>query len=524
MKIKNGFSFYKNGWKYVSIYGKPKERGFAYGFLCSKEFKEVQNMLKWYMFESYGYEWDYFIKIINKDIKSLTKTDFPELYEEMEGIAEGCRSNGTETTVDEIISWNFYMSIPYWFNVVSNTAHGKEGGGNKHLKNDHCSAFISVGDFTETGDIVMAHNSFTDFVDGQFSNIILDINPSEGYRIIMQTSPCWIWSGTDYFITSAGIMGCETTIGGFVPYELNYPIGYRIRKAMQYGSNLDDYVEFLLYKNSGDYANSWLLGDINNKEIMRFELGLKFHNIARTKNGYFIGFNAPYDPRIRNLEVDNSGFYDIRRHQGARKVRLMELMDLYKGKLNISIAKKIISDHYDVYLKKENPCSRTICSHYELDAREFMSQADRPKPFSPHGAVDGIVTDSKLAKKMSFIARFGNSCGLPFYKNDFCKKHIQYLNFCDYLKDRPTQNWTIFSSHNFNIKKNNKHITKKNVNLRKLTKKHKFSKKKLYKIKSNILNNEINNNYDVNNLNNNYIVNNDIHMIDYHKKKLNIND
>ena len=79
---------------------------------------------------------------------------------------------GTKTTIDEIIAWNFYMSIPYWFQIISDTASGKEGGGIR--SNDHCSAFIATGDYTKDGGIVVAHNSFTDYVDGQYSNVILD--------------------------------------------------------------------------------------------------------------------------------------------------------------------------------------------------------------------------------------------------------------------------------------------------------------------------------------------------------------
>jgi hypothetical protein len=167
--------------------------------------------------------------------------------------------------------------------------------------------------------------------------------------------------------------------------------------------------------------------------------------VERTKNGYFIGFNAPYDPRIRNLECVNTGFDDIRRHQGARRVRLDDLMDEYKGKLNIDIAKKIISDHYDVYLNKETPCSRTICSHYDLDAREYMSDPSRPKPYSPRGAVDGNVCDTTMAKNMSFLLRWGNSCGIPFDKNKFCDENRQWAYLRDYLIDRPQQPWTVFS-------------------------------------------------------------------------------
>ena len=441
MKIKNGLMYEKDGWKYISIKGEPKERGYAYGYLCANDFKEIQKMLEFFMYETYGKKWEYFIEEINLDFKEMTKTEFPEFFEEMEGIAEGCTANGTKTTIDEIIAWNFYMSISYWYSTKSEHRVGKEGG-----SRDRCSAFIAVGDWTSDGKIVCAHNSFTDYVDGQYSNIILDLNPSKGIRFIMQTSACMIWSGTDVFITAKGIIGTETTIGGFMPYEKKFPIGYRIRQAMQYGNTLDDYVDILLKENSGDYANAWLFGDINTNEILRIELGLKFHNTERTKNGYFIGFNAPYDPQIRNLECNNSGMYDIRRHQGARQVRLEELMDKHKGKINIEIAKEIIADHYDVYLlKDDNPCSRTVCSHYDLDAREYMSQEGRPKPFAPHGAIDGFVMDSELTKKMTFVGRFGNSCGIPFDKNKYCDKHIQWNIFRPYLHDRPSQPWAEFS-------------------------------------------------------------------------------
>jgi hypothetical protein len=467
-KVKNGISYDVNGWKYISINGKPRERGYAYGFLCADDFKEIQKMLKFFMLESYGMEWEYFIKEISDDFKEMTERDFNELYEEMIGIAEGCNENGCKTTIDEIIAWNFYMSIPYWYSLKSDNRVGKEGG-----SKDKCSAFIAVGDWTEDGKIVCAHNSFCDFIDGQYLNLVLDLNPEEGFRIIMQTSPCSIWSGSDFFVTASGIIGTETTIGGFFPYEKKYPVGYRIRKAMQYGNNLDEYCEILLHENSGDYANSWLFGDINTNEILRIELGLKYHNIERTKNGYFIGFNAPYDEKIRNLEVVNSGFYDIRRHQGARMVRLGDLMDEHKGKINIEVAKKIISDHYDVYLLKDNnPCSRTICSHYDLDAREYMSQADRPKPFSPHGAVDGVVCDSTLAKKMSFIGRFGSSCEIPFVKDEFFKKHRQYSKFIPYLRDRPTEPWTEFTITTVD-KKSKFKLTKKGGKKLNKTKKNK---------------------------------------------------
>jgi hypothetical protein len=449
VKVKNGYSREENGWKYISIHGEPKERGHAYGLLCAKEFTDIQRTLKFNVLQSFGLEWSYFIEEINKDFKEMTKDDFKEYYEEMEGIADGCKEGGCVTTLDEIIAWNFYCSMPYWFASKGDGGGAKEGGAA-----DRCSAFIAVGDWTADGKIVVAHNSFCEYIDGQCSNVILDITPSKGHRFMMQTSPCWIWSGTDFFVNAAGIIGTETTIGGFNKYEKKVPVGYRIRNAMQYANTMDECVEFLRDGNSGDYANSWLFGDTNTNEILRIELGLKYDNVERTKNGFFIGFNATYDPRIRNLECGNHGFFDVRRHQGARQVRLGELMDEHKGKINIDIAKKIISDHHDIYLDKdENPCSRTVCSHYDLDPREYMSQADRPTPFKPQGAVDGIVCDTAMALKMGFAARFGSSCGMVFKKDEFCKKHRQWEMFAPYLKDRPSQPWTDFvagDSHEHN--------------------------------------------------------------------------
>jgi len=470
----NGTSYNKNGWKYVSIWGSPKERGFAHGYLCAKEFREVHHILEFLMMEAYGQDWKFFIDEISKDFLNMTKTKFKEYYDEMEGITNGVNSACVreniqfKTDISEILAWNFYCSIPYWYSTRSESHTPREGGGAQ----DHCSAFMAVGkDWTKDGKIVCAHNSFVNYIDGQLSNVILDIRPNEGHRIIMQTAPCMIWSGTDFFVTSKGIIGTETTIGGFTKYEMNIPICYRIRNAMQYGNTLDEYCKMLLDGNSGDYANSWLFGDTNTNEILRIELGLKFHNIERTNNGYFIGFNAPYDERIRNLEVQNSGFYDIRRHQGARMVRLSDLMDKHKGKIDIRIAREIIADHYDVYLEKtNNPCSRTICAHYDLDDRKYMSQSDRPKPYAPRGAVDGIVCDTKMAKHMSILARYGSSCGMSFKAKEFCKKHRQYEKFCPYLKDRLSQPWTVFKSANMNInafRKNkynkNNHKTKKKM-------------------------------------------------------------
>ena len=502
IKIKNGIKSEINGWTCITIKGAPYARGYAHGHLLTKELEEIRGMLKYSLYEDYGRPLETFIEISNDFFKPQIKTNFPELYEEMEGIAKG-----SGQSIDFIVMWNCFVSLDYLYASLSQILEARndkalnekyeklldihmeglkswsygssqlskisgEGGGgeggdgsdeNKVMRmrsewkgkgaDDRCSAFIAVGSYTKDGKIVCAHNTFDNFIDGQFFNLIITIVPSSGHRIMFQGAPGYIFSGTDFFTSSSGIFGTETTLGGFNAYENKDPICCRIRQAMQYGNTLDEYVAYLTKNNSGDYASTWYFGDTNTNEIMRIELGLKYTPVERTKNGYLIGFNAAYDPRIRNLESVNSGYDDIRRHQGARRVRLEQLMREHKGAIDEHVAKQIIADHYDVYLNKINLCSRTVCSHYELDDRAFMSQSDRPKPYAPRGAVDGKVVTSDLARELKFMGIWGSSCGTPFYKDEFCERNLQWESLKPYLHDRISQPWTTFSPLSVQVKK-----------------------------------------------------------------------
>jgi hypothetical protein len=128
----------------------------------------------------------------------------------------------------------------------------------------------------------------------------------------------------------------------------------------------------------------------------------------------------------------------------------MKIKEYTEGVKRISPkeAQLILSSHWDVYLQKDNPCSRTICSHYELDKREYMSQENRPKPYQPRGAVDGKICTSELCNNMQFLARWGNACGIEFKKDDFCNRHAQWNYQRAYLEDRLNEPWVICTSVN----------------------------------------------------------------------------
>ena len=160
IRIKNGISYDLNGWKYISVKGNASERGYAYGYFVAKEFKEIQKMLNYIVYEDLGEKWPFFIDAGVKLLKDTIKDQFKEYYDEMEGIAKGITAGGTPTTTDEIIAWNNYFTLTeYWFPTRDGNTGVRKGEGGAP---DRCSAFMATGkDYTEDGGIVVNHNNFT---------------------------------------------------------------------------------------------------------------------------------------------------------------------------------------------------------------------------------------------------------------------------------------------------------------------------------------------------------------------------
>ena len=469
----NGTRTEEGGWIKISVSGDAYERGYAHGSLLRAEIADFLKMYEFYMPYTHGRPLDYFVDLIVDFMLPTIRRNYNEFYQEMRGIAVGAGVH-----VNRIVFLNCSISMPYLYDNLESVlaskratdrnirnrsrytaaasaasaapsteaaaaaaAAGKYTAVKRQGADDRCSAFIATGSYTKDGGIVCAHNSFDAYIEGQHGNIILEIKPKRGFAMTMQSFPGYIFSCTDFFVTSAGIIGTETTIGGFNKYENNDPICCRIRQCMQYGRTMDDYVATLLHRNSGDYANAWLFGDINTGEIMRFELGLEYYSVNRTRDGAFIGCNTVEDPRIRNLECEPHTYFDDTRHsRGARKVRLTELMETHRGKIDTVVAAKIIADHYDTYLKKTVMSDRGICKHSETDDASITPDP-RARPFDLRGAFDGAVTDSKSARNMSMFLRFGSSCGTPFKAAEFCKQHAQWAHMLPHLKDRPKQPW-----------------------------------------------------------------------------------
>jgi len=426
---------FKNGWIYIHIEGTPAERGFQYGYLLSDEIKEAINQLstKW-KFQN-AMEWNWLVERTHELF--TTKID-EEYLIEIGGIMEGMNARGIKTSVDELVCLNGYMELMwYWWPTVKDSYNVDS----PLPKKESCSSFIATGSMTSDGKIVLGHNSMVGY-DDPFFNIILDIKPDKGHRILMQTAPGFIHSGTDFFVTDAGLAGSETTIVGFYPFdEKGVPEFCRMRRATQYAGSIEEWCEIMKKDNNGGYANAWLLGDINKNEIARLELGLKYTGFEKKKDGYFTGSNVAEDLKILRLETKTEDM-NIKNSNIARRVRWQQLMKRYEGKINIETAKKFEADHYDTYLEKNSLGGRTLCAHYEFDPAYFTAG----NPYEPGGTADAKVVNAQMVKEMSFEARWGSACGTPFDAKLFLEKHPQYNWMKGILKSRPAQPWTLFKS------------------------------------------------------------------------------
>jgi len=367
----------------------------------------------------------------------MPKMDTENLAE-IVGMVAGLRAAGVETSREEMVAYNAQMEFEgYWWPQEKRRLADVK----MEFALERCSAFIATGSYTAGGGVVMGHNTMFDYIEA-VANVVIDMVPARGQRILMQTQPGFIHSGTDFFITGAGLVGCETTIGNFSSFDTNgIPEFTRMRRATQDAKTIAEWCNIMKKGNNGGYANAWLLGDVNTGEIARLELGLKYVALETTKDGYYAGCNVAEDRALLRLETERSET-DIRRSSAARRVRWKQLIEKNKGHINAELAEKFLSDDYDVYLGKRNPGSRTLAGHFELDEERFGG----PEPFHPSGTFEGKVVDTDLGKKLSFIGRWGTADGMPFDAAKFLNEHPQYDWQKGLLKDRPTQPWTVFRS------------------------------------------------------------------------------
>jgi Phospholipase B len=441
-RLKNAFRRpSQNGWTYVHLEGAPAEMGYQHGFLLAPEIGDAEKVVSLELTHDTKRGWKFFRDAAKNDLWPHVEAQYRE---ELEGIAEGLRARGVKLDVWDVVALNAFLELnPYYVNWYDKE-HNLAPAANSTAP-EHCSAFVATGRYTKDGRMVIGHNAWTGYLDGERWTMIFDIAPAAGHRILMDGFPGLIHSADDFGVNDAGMAITETTISRFHGWNPDgIPEFVRARKAMQYAASIDEFATWMTEGNNGGYANTWLAADRKTNEIASLELGLKNVTLRRTKDGYFVGSNFPLNEK---LVADETEFdvHDLGQSANARRVRWEQLMEENKGKIDVAAGQRFLADHYDTFAKKEDASERTLCGHVDLSRRG--AQPWQP-PYGIAGAVQNKVTDAAMAEQMSFTAATGHACGLDFHAAAHLKAHPEFAWQKELLRDMPSGQWTTFRSRN----------------------------------------------------------------------------
>ncbi len=441
MKMEKSSRSEKNGWISIHLEGAPEVIGYQHGYLLAEEIIDLREAMAILNEKTTGRNW----KFYRDESERMFWPNVPEEYRlEIDGIVSGVNAKLGVAKIDrkDVIAMNSILEMS-WYYVPWLNSKDKPNPPDP-TPPGHCSAMVATGTWTKDGKIVMAHNNWVEYVIGERWNIILDIVPEKGNRIVMDALPGFIHSGDDFYINSAGILVTETTITRFKGFDTTGVAEFvRARKAIQYSSSIDEWVASMKEKNNGGYANDWLIGDNKTGEIARLELGLKNQFLEKTKDGYFVGANFPVNKKLIKEETK----YDssvLSTSPNARKLRWEEILKENKGKIDVNAAMKFMGDHYDTWRKKDLAGALTLCGHIDTDE---VGAPDMGWPaFTAAGAVQGKATDGNLAKEMKLWAIMGHPCGEPFISSKFLSAHPEFSYQKEYLHDMPGEIWTLFGN------------------------------------------------------------------------------
>ncbi|HVM87049.1 MAG TPA: C45 family peptidase [Puia sp.] len=430
----------KNGWIYVHLEGSPSDIGYQHGYLLANDIDTNIQSLSYFLDHETHRNWQFYRNAAKSFLWDKLDREYKD---EINGIVEGLQAKNIKYDSLDITALNAQEELAYYYVPALDNLAKPGSGMNKAPGN--CSAFIATGSYTKDGKIVMGHNNWTYYIVGQHWNVIADIVPEKGHRIMMDCMPGYIHSGDDFAISDTGILITETTITQFYLFDsTGIPEFMRARKASQYANNIDDVIKIFTTGNNGGYANDWLIGDTKTNEVAKLELGLKDYRIWRSKDTAMIGSNFPSDPKLIKEET-TFNVNDATTSPNARKKRMEQLVEIdLKGKMDAETGKKVEEDHVDALQNKNANNRCVVCGHIDEDPKG-CAEWDL-KPYYPMGAVQGKVTTADLAANMQLWARKGHPCGQDFIGEKFYKAHPEYSWMSKYLNNMVAYPWTLFSA------------------------------------------------------------------------------
>ena len=212
-RMAGSYRLERDGWIYIHLEGTPDQIGYQHGSLLASEIADFLRVIKPYLEKSSKRDWNFYRDAAEK---MLWNAIDPQYQREIDGIVAGAVAKGVEADRWDLVALSANQELPYYYVPWLDKKEGKTPA--THAPGN-CSAFVASGSFTSDGKIVMGHNAWTNYVVGTRWNIIFDIKPMEGERMLMDGLPGVIASDDDFGVNSAGIMVTETTITQFEGWD-----------------------------------------------------------------------------------------------------------------------------------------------------------------------------------------------------------------------------------------------------------------------------------------------------------------
>ncbi len=348
------------GWIVLHIEGEPYDRGVQHGRLLAPEIAaHVRCFATWRGFKDPAAAWQQTRTLVDAVfLRRFAK----EYLEEMKGIADGASAAGARfdnRPIDliDVVALNTWPEIMTLDSALRATPNGLEGmrfpleaaALKAEPKPERCSAFAATGPATKDGKVVFGHITMFSLYPSNFYNVWLDIKPSKGHRIFMQSYPAGIQSGMDYYYNDAGILCCETTISQTRFDGTGLALASRIRQALQYADSIEKAAEILCSENNGLYTNEWLLADVKTNEIAMLELGTHKTRLRRSSKGEWFGGTEGFywgcnntkdlDVRLETLATTDGRPMSTVWRPSDRDRKWLELYDHYRGKIDEGFGK-----------------------------------------------------------------------------------------------------------------------------------------------------------------------------------------
>jgi len=397
-----GFRYDEAGWICLHVEGEPYDRGRQYGELVWAELARFVEKLANLQDKGDPVKgWNALRAMA--DITLLRKYD-PEYLEEMKGIADGAAQAGAKfrgRSLDllDVVTANSAIDLSEMEKASSLTATPLTGrafaraeadaepGG----RTDRCSSFIATKSATPDGRFLMGQLfMWPPGYTGVDWNVMVDVQPTQGHRFVMQTFPGGISSGSDWYLNDAGIVIGETTVAQ-TPYDADgTPEANRSRKAAQYGGSIDQVAELLKARNNGLYTNDWTIADTKTDEGAVFLLGTHRTRLWRTGSK---GHPADTPGGLKDFVWADNNNRDLMVRAEMTPNADNHPVDLAFGPSNRDLA-------FWAFYQEYGKARFDLAAGVRINASSPVNR--------PH-ACDGKLTTAEMAEKLMFIAHFGKT-------------------------------------------------------------------------------------------------------------------